>query len=62
MASLSDIVKEKIKLFDSTPDKMGTATEKVQLKIWKELLPVINDLEVDKTGNIIQSDNNVARI
>ncbi len=62
MASLSDIVKEKIKLFDSTPDKMGTATERVQLKIWKELLPVINDLEVDSTGNIIQSDNNIARI
>lgn len=62
MASLSDIVKEKIKLFDSTPDKMGTATEKVQLKIWKDLLPIVNDLEVDSTGNIIQSDNNVARI
>lgn len=62
MASLNDIVKEKIKLFDSTPDKMATATQKVQLKIWKELLPVINDLEVDKTGNIIQSENNVARI
>jgi hypothetical protein len=62
VASLSDIVKEKIKLFDSTPDKMGTATEKVQLKIWKELLPIINDLEVSSTGNIIQSDNNVARI
>ena len=62
MASLKDIVKEKIALFDSTPDKMGSATEKVQLKIWRELLPVINDLEVDKTGNIIQSDNNVARI
>lgn len=41
---------------------MATATQKVQLKIWKELLPVINDLEVDKTGNIIQSENNVARI
>jgi len=62
VASLKDIVKEKIALFDSTPDKMGSATEKVQLKIWRELLPVINDLEVDKTGNIIQSDNNVARI
>lgn len=62
MASLKDIVKEKIKLFDATPDKMATATDKVQLKIWKELLPIINDLEVDKTGNIIQSDNNVARI
>ncbi len=62
MASLRDIVKEKIKLFDSAPDKMGTATERVQLKIWKELLPVINDLEVDKTGNIIQSDKNVSRI
>ncbi len=62
MASLRDIVNEKIKLFDSTPDKMGSATEKVQSKIWRELLPVINDLEVDKTGNIIQSDNNVARI
>lgn len=62
MASLNDIVKEKIKLFDATPDKMATATDKVQLKIWKELLPIINDLEVDKTGNIIQSDNNVARI
>jgi hypothetical protein len=62
VASLRDIVKEKIALFDSAPDKMGTATEKVQLKIWKELLPVINDLEVDATGNIIQSDNNVARI
>jgi hypothetical protein len=62
VASLRDIVNDKIKLFDSTPDKMGNATEKVQLKIWKELLPVINDLEVDATGNIIQSDNNVARI
>lgn len=62
MASLNDIVKEKIKLFDSTPEKMATATDKVQLKIWKELLPVINDLEVDSTGNIIQSDKNVARI
>ena len=62
MASLKDIVKEKIKLFDSTPERMATSTEKVQLKIWKELLPVINELEVDATGNIIQSDNNVARI
>ena len=62
MASFSDIVKEKIKLFDSTPDKMATATDKVQIKIWRELLPIINELEVDATGNIIQSDNNVARI
>lgn len=62
MASLKDIVKEKIKLFDETPDKMATATSKVQSKIWRDLLPVINDLEVDAAGNIIQSDNNVARI
>jgi hypothetical protein len=62
VASLKDIVKEKIKLFDSTPERMATSAEKVQLKIWKELLPVINELEVDATGNIIQSDNNVARI
>ncbi len=62
MASFSDLIKEKIKLFDSTPDRMATATDKVQLKIWKELLPIINELEVSASGNIIQSDNNVARI
>lgn len=62
MASFEEIVKEKIALFDKTPDKMATATDKVQSKIWRELLPLINELDVDNTGNITQSDNNVARI
>jgi hypothetical protein len=63
MASIDEIVKKKIKLLEDTPNKLITESKKIELKVWKELLPLIKDLEIDsKTGAIIQSDGNINKI
>jgi hypothetical protein len=63
MASIDKIVKQKIKLLEETPNKLIDESKRVELKVWKQLLPLIKELEVDsKTGSIIQSDSNINKI
>lgn len=62
MASLDSLIKKKIQLLESVPEQLATDAQKVQLKTWKELGPLLNTFEVDSTGNIIQSDANVKKI
>ena len=62
MASLESLINKKIKLLESVPEKLATDAQKVQLKTWKALGPLLSEFEVDSTGNILQSDANVRKI
>jgi hypothetical protein len=62
MASLDNLIKQKIKILETVPEQLATDAQKVQLKTWRELAPLLNSFEVDATGNIIQSDANVKKI
>lgn len=62
MASFKQLVKQKIALFETVPDEMATTTERAQAKVWKEIRPLIDSMEVDSSGNITQSDSNISRI
>lgn len=63
MASIDKIVKEKIRLLEETPNKLISESKKIELDIWRELLPLINELEVDgDSGLIKQSDSNINKI
>ena len=62
MASLDDLVKRKIALFDSIPEALATKAERAQRQAWEKLLPIIEDLETDSGGNITQSEDNIRRI
>jgi hypothetical protein len=62
MASIEELAKQKIKLYESAPENLATEAKRIEAGLWRELLPLIQDLEVDSSGNIIQSDNNIRRI
>ncbi len=62
MASIEQLAKEKIRLYETAPENLATEAKRIEAGLWRELLPLIQDLEVDSSGNIIQSDNNIRRI
>ena len=62
MASLDSLVKKKIALFESVPEKLQTAAIKTQAQIWKNIEPILQDMDVDSNGNISQTEDNIRRI
>jgi len=62
MASLNSLVKKKVALFDSVPEKLQTAALKTQAQIWKRIEPILQDMDVDSSGNISQTEDNIRRI
>jgi hypothetical protein len=62
VASFDELVKKKIALFEATPENLATDAVKVQLKVWRELAPLLNSFDVDSDGNILQTDDNIKRI
>jgi hypothetical protein len=62
MASIEELAKQKIRLYETAPENLATEAKRIEAGLWRELLPIIQDLEVDSSGNIIQSDNNIRRI
>jgi hypothetical protein len=62
MASLKELAQQKVKLFAQSPERLALTSEKVQLELWKQILPIINEFETDAEGNILQTDANIRRI
>lgn len=62
MASFDKLVKDKIALFESVPDKLATAAVKTQAEIWRKIRPILDQMDVTSAGNIEQTEGNIARI
>ena len=62
MASFDELVKQKIKLLETVPETIVTAAEKAQRDAWRKLAPLLADMDVDATGNIRQTEDNIRRI
>ena len=62
MASFEELVKSKIKLLETVPESIVTAAEKAQRDAWKKLGPLLAEMDVDATGNIRQTEDNIRRI
>lgn len=62
MASFDSLVNQKIKLFESVPDKLATAAIKTQAEIWRKIRPILDDMDVSSAGNIEQTEGNIRRI
>lgn len=62
MTELEKLIKEKVDLFEKTPETLASKAEKIQLKMWRELEPLISSLDVDASGNISQTQNNISKI
>jgi hypothetical protein len=62
MASFDSLVKQKVKLFESVPEKLQTAALKTQALIWKRIEPILQEMDVDSNGNISQTEGNIRRI
>jgi len=62
MDSFKSLVEKKLKLFESVPADLTTAAERVQIKAWRTITPLLNSMEVDTDGNIVQSESNVKKI
>jgi len=62
LPSLDELIKQKVDLFESTPENLATASEKVQRRLWGELQPLVSSLEVDKDGNVAQTEKNIRKI
>lgn len=62
MASFDELVKRKIKLLETVPETIVTAAEKAQRDAWRKLGPLLAEMDVDATGNITQTENNIRRI
>jgi hypothetical protein len=62
MASFDELVKRKIKLLETVPETIVTAAEKSQRDAWRKLGPLLAEMDVDATGNIRQTEDNIRRI
>lgn len=62
MPNIEKLIQEKVDLLESTPENLATASEKVQRKLWRELLPYVQELEVDANGNVAQTETNIRKI
>lgn len=62
MASFDQLVKEKIRLFEEVPKRLETAAIKTQAEAWKKIRPLLDEMDVDASGNIEQTEGNIARI
>ena len=62
MASFDELVKQKIKLFEQTPERLATAAVKTQAEAWRTIRPLLDEMDVDANGNIEQTENNIRRI
>lgn len=62
MASFEQLVKDKIKLFEEVPKRLETAAIKTQAEAWKAIRPLLEDMDVDASGNIEQTEDNIRRI
>lgn len=62
MASLSELAKQKAKLLEQAPEQLATEANRIQRELWKNLVPLLESLEVDSEGNITQSQRNVNKI
>ena len=62
MASFDELVKRKIKLLETVPETIVTAAEKAQRDAWRKLGPLLAEMDVDATGNIRQTEDNIRRI
>jgi hypothetical protein len=62
MASFDELVARKIKLLETVPESIVTAAEKAQRDAWRKLGPLLAEMDVDSTGNIRQTEDNIRRI
>jgi hypothetical protein len=62
MASFDELVKRKIKLLETVPETIVTAAEKAQRDAWRKLGRLLAEMDVDATGNIRQTEDNIRRI
>ena len=62
MASFDELVARKIKLLETVPETIVTAAEKAQRDAWRKLGPLLAEMDVDATGNIRQTEDNIRRI
>ena len=62
MASFDSLVKKKVELFESVPEKLQTSALKTQALIWKRIEPILQEMDVDSSGNISQTEGNIRRI
>ena len=62
MASFDELVARKIKLLETVPESIVTAAEKAQRDAWRKLGPLLAEMDVDATGNIRQTEDNIRRI
>jgi hypothetical protein len=62
MASFDELVARKIKLLETVPETIITAAEKAQRDAWRKLYPLLAEMDVDATGNIRQTEDNIRRI
>ena len=62
MASFDELVARKIKLLETVPETIITAAEKAQRYAWRKLSPLLAEMDVDATGNIRQTEDNIRRI
>jgi len=62
MASFDELVARKVKLLETVPESIVTAAEKAQRDAWRKLGPLLAEMDVDATGNIRQTEDNIRRI
>jgi hypothetical protein len=62
MASFNSLVKQKVALFETVPERLQTAAFKTQKQIWEKISPVLDEMDIDSSGNITQTENNIRRI
>lgn len=57
--TVEELIKEKIARLQSVPDALVTKVDKANEQIWEELLILLEELDRDKEGNIILSQENL---
>lgn len=62
MATIDELAARKAKILESAPEVLANDAIRIQKQLWEQLTPLINSLEVDSQGNIVQSVRNINKI
>ncbi len=62
MASIEELARRKSLILEQAPEQLANEATRLQKKLWSQMTPLLNSLETDATGNIVQSDANIRKI
>lgn len=62
MPTIEELAQRKVRLLEQAPEQLATDATRIQREIWERMTPLVQSLEVDADGRILQNNANINRV